>query len=203
MDKLKQALKKFRIQASVAAVALIIIGLMFIIFRDTSLDIICYVAGALLAVWGVLCLVTFFATGMGRAQAGDLTLGLTLILIALILFIKPWVITGIITVLFGIALIVDGAVKLQQFVAMNKAKIKSRWAVLAIAIISLVLGILIVFDPFGGAIMIFAGISLIVAGVMDLCAIGITKNFKVKSEENIIDLDDDDIQEIKEEKGEE
>ena len=51
--------------------------------------------------------------------------------------------------------------------------------------------------------MIFAGISLIVAGVMDLCAIGITKNFKVKSEESIIDLDDDDIQEIKEEKGEE
>ena len=53
--------------------------------------------------------------------------------------------------------------------------------------------------------MIFAGVSLIVAGVMDLCAIGITKDFKVKSEENIIDLDDEDIQEIKEEeeKGEE
>lgn len=61
MDKLKRVLKKFRIQASVAAVALIIIGLMFIIFRDTSLTVICYVAGALLMLWGVLCLVTFFA----------------------------------------------------------------------------------------------------------------------------------------------
>ena len=205
MDELKRVLKKFRIQASVAAVALIIIGLMFIIFRDTSLTVICYVAGALLMLWGVLCLVTFFATGMGKAQSGDLTLGLLLLLVALLLFIKPWVITGILTVLFGIALIIDGAVKLQQFIAMNKAKIKTRWAVLVIAIISLVLGILIVFDPFGGAIMIFAGVSLIVAGVMDLCAIGITKDFKVKSEENIIDLDDEDIQEIKEEeeKGEE
>ncbi len=197
MDKLRQFFKKFKIQASVAAVALIIIGLMFIIFRDTSLNVICYVAGALIMVWGILCLISFFAAPYSN-NAGDLALGLTLALIALILFIKPWVITGILTVLFGIALIVDGAMKLQQFVAMNKLKIKSRWAVLAIAIVSLVLGILIVFDPFGSTIMIFAGISLIVAGVMDLCAIGITKDFKAKSEENVIDLEDDDIHTVEE-----
>lgn len=197
MDKLKNMLKKLKLQAGVAAVALIIIGLMFIIFRDTSLEVICYVAGALLMLWGVLCLFTFFATGL--TGASDLGLGLTLVLIALLLFIKPWVITGILTVLFGIALIIDGATKMQQFVAMNKAKIKSRWAVLAIAVISLILGVLIVFDPFGSSIMIFAGVSLIVAGVMDLCAIGITKNFKVRSEENVIDLDDNDIQKLDEE----
>ena len=194
MDKLKQALKKLKIQASAAAIALIIIGLMFIIFRDTSLNVICYVAGALIMVWGVLCLFAFFVTGITKGNASDLALGLTLVLVALILLIKPWVITGILTVLFGIALIVDGAVKLQQFVSMNKAKIKSRWAVLAFAVISLVLGILIVFDPFGSTIMIFAGIALIVAGVMDLCAIGLIKNYNGMAEKNIIDLDDDDIQ---------
>ena len=202
MDKLKNALKKLKIQASVAAVALIIIGLMFIIFRDTSLNVICYVAGALIMVWGVLCLFTFFITGFVRGNAGDLALGLTLVLVALILFIKPWVITGIITVLFGIALIVDGAVKLQQFVAMNRAKIKSRWAVLAFAVILLVLGILIVFDPFGSSIMIFAGIALIFAGVLDLCALGLVKNLKDNAERNVIDLDDDDIKPEGTEEGE-
>lgn len=193
MDKLKQALKKLKIQASAAAIALIIIGLTFIIFRDTSLNVICYVAGALIMVWGVLCLFAFFVTGITKGNASDLALGLTLVLVALILLIKPWVITSILTVLFGIALIVDGAVKLQQFVSMNKAKIKSRWAVLAFAVVSLVLGILIVFDPFGSTIMIFAGIALIVAGVMDLCAIGLMKNYNGMAEKNIIDLDDDDI----------
>lgn len=202
MDKLKQMLKKLKIQASAAAVALIIIGLMFIIFRDTSLNVICYVAGALIMLWGVLCLFAFFVTGLAYGKAGDLALGLTLVLVALILLIKPWVITGILTVLFGIALIVDGAVKLQQFVSMNKAKIKSRWAVLAFAVISLVLGILIVFDPFGSSIMIFAGIALIVAGVMDLCAIGLIKRFNERAGKTVIDLDDDDIQIEEEDKGE-
>ncbi|MDE7082986.1 MAG: DUF308 domain-containing protein [Clostridia bacterium] len=201
MDKLKNALKKLKIKASVAAIALIVIGLMFIIFRDTSLEVICYVAGALIMLWGALCLFTFFATGMGKADAGDLALGLTLVIIALILFIKPWVITGIITVLFGIALIVDGAVKLQQFVAMNRLKIKSRWAVLAFAVVALVLGILIVFDPFGNTIMIFAGISLIVAGVMDMVAIGFVKDLKARPETEVIDLDDDDIKEVQEEEA--
>ncbi len=200
MDKLRNALKKLKIQASVAAVTLIIIGLMFIIFRDTSLEVICYVAGALIMVWGVLCLFTFFASGF-KTASGDLALGLTLVLIALLLFIKPWVITGILTVLFGIALIIDGAVKLQQFAAMNRARIKSRWAVLVFAIVALVLGILIVFDPFGSTIMIFAGISLIVTGVMDLCAIGVAKNWKDQAAKNVIDLDDDDIKEVEEEDG--
>lgn len=193
MDKLKQALKKLKIQASAAAVALIIIGLMFIIFRDTSLTVICYVTGALIMVWGALCLFTFFVTGWVKGNAGDLALGLTLVIVALILFIKPWVITGIITVLFGVALIVDGAVKLQQFVAMNREKIKSRWAVLAFAVVLLVLGMLVVFDPFGSSIMIFAGIALIVAGVMDLCAIGLVKNLNDRAQKTVIDIDDEDI----------
>lgn len=193
MDKLKQALKKLKIQASAAAVALIIIGLMFIIFRDTSLTVICYVTGALILVWGALCLFTFFATGFAKDGAGGLALGLTLVIVALILFIKPWVITGIITVLFGVALIVDGAVKLQQFVAMNREKIKSRWAVLAFAVVLLVLGMLVVFDPFGSSIMIFAGIALIVAGVMDLCAIGLVKNLNDRAQKTVIDIDDEDI----------
>lgn len=193
MDKLKQTLKKLKIQTSAAAVALIIIGLMFIIFRDTSLTVICYVAGALIMVWGALCLFAFFVTGWAQGNAGDLALGLTLIPVSLILFIKPWVITGILTVLFGVALIADGAVKFQQFVAMNRAKIKSRWAVLAFALILLVLGILVVFDPFGSSIMIFAGVALIVAGVMDLCAIGLVKNLNDRAQKTVIDIDDEDI----------
>lgn len=193
MDKLKNFFKSIKIKASVAAIALIIIGLLFIIFPGSSANIICYVAGAFLMVWGILCLFTFFTTGIRRADAGDFALGLTLILIALLLFIKPWVIAGFLTVLFGIALIVDGAVKIQQFVVMNKLKMKSRWLVLVVAVISVVLGTLIVFDPFGEALMIFAGISLIVTGVMDMVTIGFTGDLKKKSEMNVIDLDDEDI----------
>lgn len=194
MDKFKQFLKKFKIKASVAAVALVIIGLLFIIFPDSSVNIICYVAGAFLAVWGVLCFITFFSSGIRRSDSLDLVLGLTLISIALLLFIRPWVVAGFLTVILGLALVVDGAVRLQQFVAMNRLKIKSRWFMLAVAIVYLVLGTLIVYDPFGNnVLMLFMGISLIVTGVTDMIALGFTRDLKEREEMNVIDLDDDDI----------
>lgn len=193
MDKLKNFFKNVKIKASVAAIALIIIGLLFIIFPGSSANVICYVAGAFLMVWGVLCLFTFFASGMRRAESADLALGLTLVLVALLLFIKPWVIASVLTVLFGIALIVDGALKMQKFVVMNRLKMKSCWAVFVVAIISIVLGTLIVFDPFGDALMIFAGVSLIVTGVMDMVTIGFTEKVKKPDEDKVIDLNDDDI----------
>lgn len=193
MDKLRKFFKSIKIKASVAAVALIIIGLLFIIFPGCSANVICYVAGAFLMVWGALCLFTFFAAGMRRAESADLALGLTFVLVALLLFIKPWVIAGVLTVIFGIALIVDGALKLQKFVAMNRLKMKSCWAVFVVAVISVVLGTLIVFDPFGDALMIFAGVSLIVIGVLDMVTIGFTDKVKKPDEDKVIDLNDDDI----------
>lgn len=149
MDKLKNAFKKLKISTTVAAIALIVIGLMFIIFPDSSATVICYVAGALLLLWGILNLVSFFVTGMRRTGSGELVLGITLVSVALLLFIKPWVVAEFLTVIFGIALIADGALKLQQFTVMCRLNIKSRWAVLVIALISLALGVLLAFDPFG------------------------------------------------------
>ena len=200
MDKLKNAFKKLKISTTVAAIALIVIGLMFIIFPDSSATVICYVAGALLLLWGILNLVSFFVTGMRRTGSGELVLGITLVSVALLLFIKPWVVAEFLTVIFGIALIADGALKLQQFTVMCRLNIKSRWAVLVIALISLALGVLLAFDPFGSknVLMMYAGVSLITAGVLNFIAAGFTSDLSSAEEKNIIDLDDDDI--IKEER---
>lgn len=194
MDKLNNFFKKLKIRAGVAALSLIVIGLLFILFPQSSANIICYVAGAFLLLWGLLCLIEFFISGARRGETNDLASGLTLACVALLLIIKPWIVADFLIVLFGIALIVDGAVKLQQFVTMNKLRMKSRWFVLVIAVLSVALGILIVFDPFSYEIlMIFAGVSLIATGVMDLISLGFTRNINEKKEKNVIDLDDDDI----------
>lgn len=194
MDKLKDALKKLKVKSTVVAVALIIVGLMFVIFPGSSATIICYVAGALLLLWGIICLVSYFSSGLKKPGSSDLALGITLVCVALLLFIKPWAIAGFLTIILGIALIVDGTIKIQQFVDMTKAKMKTGWLVLLFAIISLVLGILMAFDPFGGnVLMIFAGISLMVVGVLDLIAVGVTGKIKGEVRENVIELEEDDI----------
>ena len=197
MNKFKEMLKKLKVQNLLVAVALVVIGLLFIIIPDVSAMIICYFAGAVLAIWGAILLVSYFTAGIREYGSGDLAAGVALICAALLLFIKPTMIADFITVIFGIALIVDGAVKIQNVADMAKMRVKTGWAVLAIAIVSLVLGIILAFNPFASrsALMIFAGVALIVTGVMDMAAAGFIRKADKKAEENgkVIDLDDDDI----------
>lgn len=197
MNKFKEILKKLKVQSFLVAVALVVIGLLFIIFPDSSSLIICYFAGAVLAIWGAILLISYFTSGIREYGSGDFAAGVGLICVALLLFIKPGLIAEFLTVIFGITLIVDGAVKLQNVADMAKMKMRTGWAVMAIAILSLVLGVVLAFNPFSShnALMIFAGVALIVTGVLDMLAAGVIRRADKKVEErnNVIDLDDDDI----------
>ena len=194
MDKIKRFLKKLKIGNIGVSIALII-GLLFIIFPDGSATVICYFAGGVLALWGVILLITYFSYSVKREGSFDFAAGVALICVAVLLFVKPALVAEFITVIFGIALIVDGAVKVQQSVALFKLKSKSAWFILVLAVVSAVLGVILAFNPFSShnALMIFAGASLIADGVLDLTAAVFVRKGEEDEDEKIIELGDEDI----------
>lgn len=192
--KFKEKLKSLKAGELITPIALIVIGLLFAVFPDRSATVVCYCVGAVLCVLGVIGFVDYFTIGR-HAVSRDLAMPIIYIATALILFIKPALIAEIITVIFGIALIVNGALKTELFVNLNKFHAKNRWFVLVIAIISFVLGAIMAFDPFSSktALMIFAGVSLIVDGALDLLSALFVPEKREVDESKVIDLDDDDI----------
>lgn len=194
MERFRQFFKKLNLGNIGVSIALIIIGLLFILFPDGSATVICYFAGGVLALWGAILLVAYFTYGIKTAGSVDFAAGVALLCVAVLLFIKPALVAEFITVIFGIALIVDGAVKIQEFVALLKAKNKSAWIMLALAVVSAVLGFILAFNPFSShnALMIFAGASLIADGVLDLTAACFVKKDGA-DDEKIIELGDEDI----------
>jgi len=194
MEKIRQFFKKLNLGNIGVSIALIIIGLLFILFPDGSATVICYFAGGVLALWGAILLVAYFTYGIKTAGSVDFAAGVALLCVAVLLFIKPALVAEFITVIFGIALIVDGAVKIQEFVALLKVKNKSAWIMLALAVVSAVLGFILAFNPFSShnALMIFAGASLIADGVLDLTAACFVKKDGA-DDEKIIELGDEDI----------
>lgn len=194
MKKFKEILNKLNVQSVIVAVSLIVIGLLFVIFPSSSARIICYVAGAILLVWGIFKLAVYFASGLRDTGSYTLAQGAALIAVALLLFVKPDLIAELLTVLFGIILIVNGVVWLQRTIGMAKMKAGGWWILLIIALATLVLGLVITFDPFSSknALMIFAGISMIVIGVLDIVASAYC-NAKIEKQKrhddpNIIDV---------------
>ncbi len=182
---------KIKIQGFAVSIALIVIGLLFIIFPADSMRIICYVAGAVLLVLGVYKIIVYFASGMRETS---LAAGVALIAVGILLFVKPDIIAEFLTVLFGIVLIVDGVLKVQQAVTLARMKVRSCWWVLTVAVITLVLGLVIAFDPFSSskALMVFIGISLIADGIIDIITVfycsAKTKGLQKKNDSEVIDV---------------
>ena len=83
--------------------------------------------------------------------------------------LRPEVIQGLLTVIFGVFLVIDGMVTLQDGIDCARAKLGGWWVLAALAVITIALGCVILFGKFD-SIMLLAGISLIVDGVFDLIA---------------------------------
>lgn len=192
MMNLKERIKNVKLNKLISAAAILIIGLMFVIFPEHSATIVCYMVGAVLCVVAVMDILVYFAAGGRRAGSNDLVMGICFLAGALVLFIKPVTIAEIITVILGIALIAGGAMKLQLFLSLTKIGGKSRWTVLGFAVLSLVLGAVMAFDPFSSHtyLMIYAGISLIVYGALELISELFVQEKPEIDESKVIDIDD-------------
>lgn len=193
MERLKRILKGIRLQSMITAVALIVVGLLFIIFPTNAMRIICYISGSAMLVWGVVSALTYLFGGEEK-NGSSLVGGIALVAFGILLLVRPDFVAGVLTVIFGILLIVDSVLKIQRATEMSRLKIKGWWLALAVAVVTLVLGFLVVFDPFGASrtLMIFAGVSLLFDGVCDVVtliyySIKVDK-LRVRAQKNITDI---------------
>ena len=81
--------------------------------------------------------------------------------------------TDILSVMIGLLVLVDSVFKLQVAVDSRRMGAHSWWVTLVCTVVCLVLGILLVFNPFDGkqVLTIMMGVSLIVDGVQNLCTV--------------------------------
>lgn len=90
-----------------------------------------------------------------------------LILLGTFCLTNPKNIMKVLTVLFGLYIVIDGTTSIVDSVYCAKAKIKGWGLLLVLAILSIGLGTAVMFSTFD-TIMIFAGCSLIIDGVCDI-----------------------------------
>lgn len=165
MDIVKNFFKKVKWESLISALFIIAIGVLFIVLPESSAQVLCYVTGGLFVTLGVIFLVRYLSSDF-IFSAHALILGLVLLFVGLLTIIRPELVQGIITIIFGIYLIADGAIQIQNAIECFRAKAKGTWAFVLSATLSIALGVLIMLNTFT-SVMIFCGISLVVDGVCD------------------------------------
>lgn len=166
MNKVKKFFTKLKWENIIAAILAIVVGVLFIILPKDSADVLCLIAGILLIFAGSFTLVAYIFSGFFLG-AHLLIVGIMLILLGTFCLTNPENIMEVLTVLFGLYIVIDGATSIVDSVYCAKAKIKGWGLLLVLAILSIGLGTVVMFSTFD-TIMIFAGCSLIIDGVCDI-----------------------------------
>lgn len=165
INMLKEYLKKIKWESLFTALFAVVIGILFLCFPDSSSLVLCYAGGSIFIALGVIYCVRYL---FSERIFGSYIFIFSLLLIVLGIFclVKPNTIKAIITIIFGLFLLVDGIVKMQEGIELSRAYVKGWWSVVALGIITIALGVVVMFGTFEN-VMIFAGVSLIVDGICD------------------------------------
>lgn len=151
------------------SIILIILGIFLLINASTTLIAISYVLGIFLIIYGLIPIIKYFINKDNKNYLeASFVLGVFFSLFGIIIMIKPTIISSIIPLLIGIWMLINGGIKLYYALTINK----KTDSVSSIVISSLILlcGILLVCNPFSGAVLMtrIVAIFLIIYSVLDL-----------------------------------
>lgn len=170
----KQWIKDVKKQLTLTAIFSILLGLVLVIWPDAAKMAVSYLIGAALVIIGVIQIVRYFVYEVRLDLFRyDFVSGLILLGAGVFLLMRPELIVGFLPVLLGIAIVVDGAVKVQQGMDLLRAGYRRWWLVLLMAVLALAAGIVLLINPFKAAstLVLLIGIVLIYDGITDLWTI--------------------------------
>ena len=159
------------IKKSILATSLlyILIGLVLVIYPALPFKLITYVIAALLAVIGIVQIITFFTKKIGDTSNNGLFTGMIMLFVAALAYWKVDMIVELLPLVLGFIIVISGILTLQD--AVNTMRIRSMsWVVLLItALVKIGLGLFIVlytFEALELAVRI-VGVGFLISGISD------------------------------------
>ena len=171
MDKLKS----WKIVALILGVIFAFLGIITMIFPGWFLTFLPKALGIILFVTGILAIVEGVRNHKVATHTANMEIlrGIVYMLVALIFLFKPVFTLEFLTVFIGVWALFDGCTKIALTFSLSQAN--QPWGLLLLdGIIQVLFGMLILFNPFGGAVAlaIIAGIYLLYFG-LSMIAFGI------------------------------
>ena len=183
----------------VMSVLFCLAGVLFIAMPEISTKIIGICIGISMILFGIVRLIGYFSKDLYRlAFQFDLEFGILMMILGVIVLFNPENLMAFICVAIGISILLDGLFKIRIALDSKQFGIKSWWLILALAIVTGVIGVFLIFDSATGSevMTVALGLTLLSEGVLNLSTV-ISTVLIVKNqapdiiETDIIDIDFD------------
>lgn len=157
------------------SLAFLVLGVLLLVMPQTSLLWICYAFGAVVLVTGIVCLIQYARVrGSGFAAPFLLVGGIITAALGLFTLAQPRTVASFLPVVFGLFILVEGCSRIGAAIDLARRKADKWWVLLLLSLLSIALGLLLLFDPFEAAVsaVMLCGVLLIVEGALNLaCAL--------------------------------
>ncbi len=168
---MENLMKKFFRSSIITSIVLIVLGLLLIFQSEITILSISYILGGILIALGVLAIIKFIKnTNTLLKSELDIVYGVVTIILGILIIQNPEAIASIIPIILGISIIISSATKLQYAFEL-KANKNSLWkTTMIISIISTLCGIILLFNPFKGAVVFtkIIGIFIVIYAILDI-----------------------------------
>lgn len=167
MDKIKA----FKVENILTALLYVALGVVLIMFPESIAKTLIYTIATIVIAVGVIKIISYF---LKREQAGysnaEIVSGLIFIVIGLFILTSTKIIISVIPFVMGVCILISAYSKLQYVLQLSKYTNEKNRGMLLAAIITFILGIVLIFNPFRAAkwMIRLVGICIAFTGASDL-----------------------------------
>jgi len=176
----------------IISVFLLSSGILLISLPDISIQIIGKLLGAAMILFGCIKLVGYFSKDLFRlAFQYDLQFGVLIFVLGLLMLVKPSEVVNLLFVALGFAILADSLFKIQIALDSRKFGIGKWWGILALAVITACIALVLVFRPSASAKVLTSllGATLFAQGCLNLFVAVTTVKIVKHQYPDIIDVD--------------
>lgn len=180
----------------ISSISLIILGLLLFFQAETTIISISYIIGAILIAIGVLSGLKFVG-GLNNNNINELDViyGIVCVVLGILIITNPTAIASAIPIVVGVIIVLNSVIKLHYSLELKENKNDLWKSTMIMSVIMTVCGIVLIFNPFAGAVFItkIIGALIVIYAVLDIASTIVIKNNITKLhnaiEEKIVDAD--------------
>ncbi len=160
-------LKSIRNSLVATSVLYIVLGVILLIFPETSLKLACTVIGVITLIYGGVRIASYFRDGGVYSNRFDLFFGVVLAAVGVFLLVCPQFIVSLIPIGLGIYILVDSFTAMKKALDMKALGFERWWVSFLVALLLAAFGVVMIINPFGtvASLVMFIGVGFIFDGV--------------------------------------
>lgn len=166
-----EKLKAFKRNRIIITICAIVLGVLFVIWADRSLEVISQTIGIIILIGGVVIVVSnLVKRNTAFFSMASIVVGIVVAVIGIWIFLNPRVLSEVIPILIGVVVVASGLTDFWETVTLARQSYAKWWLSLILSIATIALGVLLIMRPFSAAKVLIrlCGLVMIFDGVSDL-----------------------------------